>query len=122
MKNINKVLSNNLNFKKKFTKEQRLYECMRIIEKYPDRIPIIVESDGLELDKIKYLVPKDLTLGQFLFVIRKRLNVPSSHALYLFINGSILSSSEILNSVYFIHRDIDDGFLYITIKKESTFG
>ena len=26
-----------------------------------------------DIDKCKYLVPKDMTMGQFLFVIRKRI-------------------------------------------------
>ena len=42
--------------------------------KYPDRVPVIVErlpkAQIGDLDKKKYLVPVDLTIGQFYFLIR----------------------------------------------------
>jgi GABA(A) receptor-associated protein len=47
----------------------------RIRAKYPDRIPVICEkalkSNLEDIDKKKYLVPSDLTVGQFVYVIRK---------------------------------------------------
>ena len=56
-------------FKIEHTLEKRKNESSRIRDKYPDRIPVIVErankSDMPEIDKKKYLVPGDLTVGQF---------------------------------------------------------
>ena len=44
--------------------------------RYPDRIPVICEKDPRSdippVDKRKYLIPMDLTVGQFVYVIRKR--------------------------------------------------
>ena len=61
-------------FQKKFSFDQRKKEAARIFEKFPDKIPIIVEkgkSDKLPLiDKAKYLVPQDITVGQFMNIIR----------------------------------------------------
>lgn len=34
------------------------------------------KSDIPEIDKRKYLVPADLTVGQFVYVIRKRIMLP----------------------------------------------
>ena len=66
-----------MQFKKEFNFEQRKQEADRVILKYPDRIPIICEksqkSKAKALDKKKYLVPCDLTIGQFVFIIRRRL-------------------------------------------------
>ncbi len=49
--------------------EKRRAEAARIRAKYPDRIPVICEkndkSDITDIDKKKYLVPADLTVGQF---------------------------------------------------------
>ena len=46
----------------------------KIRAKYPDRVPVIVErlpkAQIDDLDKKKYLVPVDLTIGQFYFLIR----------------------------------------------------
>jgi GABA(A) receptor-associated protein len=49
--------------------EKRKKEADRIRQKYPDRIPVICEkapkSDIPDIDKKKYLVPADLTVGMF---------------------------------------------------------
>ena len=68
-------------FKEKCTIEQRINESARIKAKYPERVPVIVErADGCknieEITKHKYLVPNDLTIGQFAYVIRKKNNLP----------------------------------------------
>ena len=60
------------NFKNKHTFDRRVKESQRILEKYPDRFPIIIEKHrkcDFDIDKNKYLVPKDLTVGQLIFVI-----------------------------------------------------
>eukprot|EP00069_Balaena_mysticetus_P011474 bmy_07129T0 len=49
-------------------------EGEKIRQKYPDRFPVIVEKAPKarigDLDKRKCLLPYDLTLGQFYFLIR----------------------------------------------------
>ena len=74
------------------------------------------------LDKIKYLVPIDLTIGQFMYVIRSRLKLNAEKALYLFINGTIPSSSSVILDLYELYKDETDGFLYILLNGENTFG
>ena len=112
-----------MNFKKRYTLEERKRESQKIIRKYPDRIPVIVEtnSDDLVLDKSKYLVPKDITMGQFLFVIRKRLKLAPEEGLYLFVDNTLVSISAMLSEIYAKHRD-EDSYVYFTVCKESTFG
>ena len=70
----------NHNFKYEVSFQDRLNESTRILAKYPDRKPIICEKlpnqfDLPNIDKRKYLVPNDLTIGQFLYVIRKRMRL-----------------------------------------------
>lgn len=115
-----------LSFKLQHSFNERCLESGRITSKYPDRIPIICEKalkqTGMpDLDKKKYLVPKDLTIGQFMYVIRKRLKLDSSEALFLFINGHIIASNSILGPIYETHKE-PDGFLYVKFSKETTFG
>ena len=66
-------------FKDEFPLESRVSESTRIRSKYPDRVPCIVEkaekSDIPNIDKKKFLVPCDLTIGQFVYVIRKRIRL-----------------------------------------------
>lgn len=70
--------------------DKRKAEAERIRQKYPDRIPVICEkvekSDIPTIDKKKYLVPSDLTVGQFVYVIRKRIKLSPEKAIFIFVN------------------------------------
>ena len=78
--------------------EKRKSEAERIRAKYPDRVPVICEkadrSDIPDIDKKKYLVPADLTVGQFHYVIRKRIKLAPEKALFLFCSNSIPPNGE----------------------------
>ena len=56
----------------------RREESSKIRDKYPDRVPVIIEKSPKarieDLRKNKYLVPFDLLVGQFYFLIRKNIN------------------------------------------------
>ena len=45
----------------------------------------------------------------------------AEHAMFLFINGLLVSNSETVGHIYHQHKD-EDGFLYITYTSENTFG
>lgn len=53
-----------------------------------------------ELDKQKYLVPSDLTVGQFYFLIRKRIHLRAEDALFFFVNNIIPPTSATMGSLY----------------------
>ena len=113
-------------FKKNNSFEKRIAESDRIKNRYPNRIPIIVSKDNRcktidDIDKHKYLVPNDLTIGQFMYVIRKRIKLDSSQALFFFINNILCNNTQTLSEIYNIYKD-NDGFLYITYTSENTFG
>lgn len=113
-------------FKKEKTLEDRKQECERVRTKYPDLIPVICErmdgSDVPESQRRKYLVPGDITMGQFRYVIRKRVQMKPEQALFVFVNHSVLAPTEALvSAVYDAHKD-EDGFLYMIYSGESTFG
>ena len=127
---INNKINKNIKKMSKFhhlhTFEKRKEEAERILKKYPDRIPIIVQNiennDNLpNIDKNKYLVPKDLLLGQFIYVIRKKINVPSEKAIFAYVNNTLHASSTPLIQIYEKNKD-DDQFLYFFLSGESTFG
>lgn len=118
----------NFNFKKEYTLEQRKQESDRIKSKYPDRVPVIAEVNDVKtlnsLDKSKYLVPSDLTIGQLQFVLRKRIKLPANQAMFLFVgckNTTNPSTASLLSTLYDECKD-EDGFLYVTISSENTFG
>jgi GABA(A) receptor-associated protein len=100
-------------------------EVELIREKYPNYIPILVRSkdNKLQLNKNKYLVGGEITVGQFMFILRKKIPLlKSEEAIYLFINNTIPLSSSSLNSIYESKKDIETGMLLITVCKENTFG
>ena len=105
--------------------QERKKECARIRGKYPDRIPVICERDFAstiaQVDKRKFLVPQDLTVGQFLYVIRARMKLRPDEAIFLFIQGRLPRTQSTMQALYEEHK-ADDGFLYITYSAENTFG
>jgi hypothetical protein len=114
-----------LPFRTRLTLEQRRREYQLITMKRPELVPIIVERDGRDaprMDKEKFLVPDDLTAAQFAFVLRRRLHMTSSEALFLLCNGLPLSGDTTLSQVRARTVQSDDGFLYVSYSLENAFG
>mmetsp|Transcript_3992 Transcript_3992/g.6103 ORF Transcript_3992/g.6103 Transcript_3992/m.6103 type:complete len:150 (-) Transcript_3992:176-625(-) len=82
--------------------EKRKAEADKIRSKYPDRIPVICEkakkSDIVDIDKKKYLVPADLTVGQFVYVIRKRIKLTPEKAIFIFVNNTLPPTGKLYSS------------------------
>ena len=113
-------------FKSRKTFDQRKAEAEHILQKYTDRIPVIVQktkfkNDIPTMDKTKFLIPYDLTVGQFIHVIRNRMQLPPEKAIFLFVNDTIPPTSRPISLVYATEKD-DDGFLYFIYTGEGTFG
>jgi GABA(A) receptor-associated protein len=112
-------------FKEKYTEEERRSEANKIRRKYTDRIPIICErstKSNIELiDKNKYLVPSDLTVGQFTYIIRKRIKISPEKAIFLLVNNTYPSTSTTMGELYNEYKS-DDYFLYCTYAGENVFG
>jgi len=127
-KQIGKILPKykmSLTFKDKHPFEKRKDEAMRIRSKYPDRFPVIVEKAPKnpipDIDKHKFLVPNDLTVGQFIYIIRKRIKLSPEQALFVFVNNTLPPTSELMSNIYKFNKD-DDGFLYMLFSGESVYG
>lgn len=116
-----------MNFKSSKSLEERISEYERISSKYPNQIPIICErsksnhNDIPIINKSKFLVPKDLTCGHFIQVLRSRVKIPPEKAIFLFVGPIIPSGNQLMSDIYSKYKD-DDGFLYITYTGENTFG
>merc|ERR1712105_362782 len=112
-------------YKEEHPFEKRRAEGEKIRRKYPDRVPVIVEKSPKarigDLDKKKYLVPSDLTVGHFYFLIRKRISLRPEDALFFFVNNVIPPTSATMGSLYQEHHE-EDFFLYIAYSDESVYG
>ncbi|TWW55677.1 microtubule-associated proteins 1A/1B light chain 3C [Takifugu flavidus] len=114
-------------FKQRKCLETRKDEVCTIRSKFPNKLPVIVERYFREktlplLNKTKFLVPFELTLGQFLCLLRNKIDLDSSKTLFLLVaekSMSCMSSS--MGDIYSHHRDAD-GFLYITYASQEMFG
>lgn len=115
----------NFTYKEENTFQKRKTEGEKIRRKYPDRVPVIVEKAPktriADLDKKKYLVPSDLTVGQFYFLIRKRIHLRPEDALFFFVNNSIPPTSATMGTLYNDHHE-EDFFLYVAYSDENVYG
>ena len=141
----------NWQYKQEHSLEQRRFESERIRRRYPDRIPVIVQpslssstlsSPSLfrsftssstssschevtltRLENEKFLVPSELSFGQFAYNIRRRLRLRAEHALFFYIgsHGKQPMLSSTMEILYNEHKDLD-GFLYVCFADEKVFG
>lgn len=115
-------------FQKIFAFEKRLDMAKKIREKYPNYIPIIVEiserSTLFKLSKFdnqKFLIASDITIGQLIYMIRKKLDISTNTAIFLFVDNILPPVSQLLSKVDQEHKS-DDLLLYFIVSDESVFG
>ena len=78
----------NFKFKQEISDvNQRKQKCDELKQQFPDKIPIICEKDPRattlnDIDKTKYLVPKEISVAQFSCMIRKRLKLNENDAFF----------------------------------------
>lgn len=118
-------------FINKYSFDERVQTSVKMREKYPERVPIICEPSErckfltIELTKIKtkYLSPRDMSLGKFIYSIRQQVNLSPETAIFLFLkDDSIMPPVSISMGLLYDKYGADDGFLYITFSEENTFG
>lgn len=99
---------------------------LHLLTKYPDKVPVILErhaqSNVADMVNRKFLVPRDLTVAQFLYLMRKRISLAPTDALYLFFNHQLPSMTMTMGSLYTLHRNADDLLLHGVYASECTFG
>jgi GABA(A) receptor-associated protein len=122
---------------KKISFDDRKKQSEKILSKYPDKCPIYLSFDSNVLVKLgkkcnlnKYIVTSELTLGQFLAIIRNKINFTPYESLTLFIeeykndklkSTIVATNSSTIGELYSKNKD-DDGFLYLRLFKENVFG
>ena len=115
----NNLIPNQENFTEEYSEKLR--------KQYSDRIPVLVwnvASEDLDFtgSTRRFMVQKDTTLGQLLFILRKRFTLRADEGLFVFVgkNNIMASNAEVLGVLF--DKYADDGFLRLTLSKESTFG
>ncbi|KAA0151124.1 hypothetical protein FNF27_05642 [Cafeteria roenbergensis] len=114
-------------YKETKPEEERIAEAAKIRSKFPDRVPVICEraataKAGLpQIENRKFLVPEEMTMGQLVYIVRKRIKLPAEQAIFVFVNGKLPATSAKLADLYRRHKDAD-GMLYCAYASENTFG
>ena len=104
--------------------EARKAEMLKIIMKYPDRVPVYLQSTSPDITilKNKLLVDKSHTVGQLMYSIRSKLCISSDKAIFLLDeDGHMPMTSQLISDLYRNKKNID-GCMYLSVSVESTFG
>ena len=112
-------------YKKEKSLEERMNESGNILRKYKSHVPVIVDKDTKcklpDIERQKFLVPADLSIGQFVYVVRKRVNLQAADAVFLFVNRKLPPPNSTMGSLYAENHD-DDGFLYCIYSSDTAYG
>ena len=129
-------------FRETFTHDKRLEVSSKIQQKFPDRVPVIVERSLTErtlpdIMQRKFLIPSDATAGKLQHEVRKQIAIAPHQAIFIFMENcggdggnntttttaqfTMPNASTTLSELYTRYHHAD-GFLYVTYTGESTFG
>jgi len=99
---------------------------------HPGRLPVLItykdiiftdpNSKEYKNNKSKYLVKHDTTMDELLIIIRQNIPIEATDTIFMFVNNSLISGSDLLSIVYTKYKNPDDDCLYVTVIKENTFG
>ena len=111
-------------FRERLTFEDRLAERQRANARRPEHVATIIERGSPHapsLDREKFLLPRELNGSQLIYIIRRRLSMNPSEALFLVCGRQMVTAADTVRGLYAKHCQ-EDGFLYITYTLENTFG
>jgi len=93
----------------------------KVLKKYPNRVPVIIESKAVPVNKTKYLVPKDVSFSIFMYQLRKHMTVGYWEGVYCYVDNKLIPSTMAMGDIYEEHKS-EENTLNITVTKENTFG
>jgi hypothetical protein len=114
-------------YKEMHSEETRIEVSTRLLCKHAGKVPVIVLVDpsikSLKDKYYKYLVSRDLSALHIINLIRHKVKIPPEKGLYGLTekNRTLITSTMTYNEIYESNKD-EDGFLYIHILCENSFG
>lgn len=92
-----------------------------ILNKYPDRKPIIIYDVENKINH-KFLLFDYHTVSILILTLKKRMNINNVESIYLFTeNKTLPDTSSTIDRLYNEYKN-EDGYLYLEARKENTFG
>ncbi len=103
-----------------------------LLKKYPNRVPIVISSRSINLkenntNNTNFIVPSNITIAEFLIILRKRIKIYNEEAIFMFVIDNItkkdimVPSSSTIDSLYSQYKD-ENLILNLYVEKESVFG
>lgn len=109
-------------------KKQNLKDSIKkIMEKYPDRVPVYVSRSKKDrtlpsINNNKFIVPDNITVSDLITIIRKRIKIGQETSIFVFVNeGTIPQGSSTMGNLYQEYKNEDD-MLIIEYCGENVFG
>ena len=95
----------------------------KILTKYPDRVPVVIESKVCGDDTVlKLMVPRDRTMGSMIVQLRNKIKMTPKQGMYLFVNGVLPPNSSTVGEMWDLHKHPEEKVLHIHYSLENTFG
>ena len=113
----------NKSFKDANSFDERKKVADKILRQNPNKIPVICEqfpnSHLPYYPIIKYQINDNMTVEDFMSLMRKKLQLEPERGIFIFINNTLPQTSTSIKELYDIHKD-KDGFLYMRINGDWT--
>lgn len=103
--------------------QERTKMSESLLVKYPNRIPVILKHNTSikRLSKYKFLVDGDMPISVFGITVKRYVENDIKYGMFLSCQGVIPPGNATLGELYRKYK-APDGFLYITIYLEHSFG
>lgn len=102
--------------------DERKKQSAKLMKKHPGKYPLIINSNSLKTKVQKYIVSDHITLKEVINQYKKNVKLSENQALFIFINNKVLPvQMSTVGDIYEKYKN-EDGFLYINIEVENTFG
>ncbi len=108
--------------------EDRKKRSNTLLQKYTDKIPVILEKSKQDkvlpkINKNKLLVAHDMTVATILQLLKKTIKTDEKTSIYIMVSNKniMLSGTQSISEIYKSYKN-DDGFLYLEYCTENVFG
>lgn len=115
------------NYQNKFTYIERVQKSNKLLQEFPNNVPVIIERYPREtllprIQNRQFLVPKEVTVAYLINILKSRLGRYSRHSIWLYAGNTVLQCRfSTIAEIYNKYRSLD-GFLYLQYSGEETFG
>ena len=117
-------MSNDTSFLTK-TKEERKSISDHLLNNYPNMVPIHISRKfnyEKKIKKNKFLTPRNMTLNNFILIIRQKIIIDQYKSLCICHKDKLLNINDTLGFLFDNYKNKTDNILYLFYITETSFG